>query len=110
MPEVASGDFVVQRSARGGLRLKLIACRQMLNHMTPARLLARILGASWDWGGQPFELAPSDPHTVHAALVRALGEETAGNWIRQYVGAVAGRRVPRYAAPYVEALAELVVK
>lgn len=104
MPQVASGDFVVTHPTRGEPRVKLIACRRMLRHVTPVKLVDKILGASWDWGGREFHLPPADPGVLFSAFERALGAETARDWFRQYVVAVKARRVPAQAAYPVELL------
>ena len=93
MPQIASGDFVVNGSGRGVPRLKLIACRHMLEHVTPAKLIDRILGAAWDWGSREFRIAPEDPTLLFEALSRARGEEEARAWMAQYCAAVAAGRL-----------------
>jgi len=94
IPQVASGDFVVTKPRQGIPRLKLVACRRMLQRMRPAKILDRILGASWDWGGREFRLAPSDPATLDDALTHALGRADAHTWIHDYRSAVESGTVP----------------
>jgi hypothetical protein len=92
MPQVASGDFVVTDPAKGAPKIKLIACRRMLPHMTPAKLLHSIIGASWEWCGQTFRIFPSDPELLFEGVVKAFDRETARDWFDQYVRAIqAGR-------------------
>jgi hypothetical protein len=84
LPQIASGDFVVSSPKRGDPRLRLIACRNILRHVTPAKLIHKMATALWDWGGADFYFAPSDPDLFYRAIVRARGEEEAREWIGQY--------------------------
>lgn len=94
MPQIASGDFVVTAPKKGVSRLKLIACRRLLEHVTPAKLIHRIVTASWEWGDRTFHLAPEDPEILFGSLVRAVGRDTARTWLGQYASAVASKRLP----------------
>jgi hypothetical protein len=93
MPQVASGDFVVSWPCKGVPRLKLIACRRLLTHLTPANLIHRIAGASWPWGRREFRLAPLDPRVLFEAFVNARGPEEARAWFTQYGVAVAAGKL-----------------
>lgn len=84
MPQIASGDFVVTKPTQGRPRLRLIACRNLLRNMTPAKILHRIVEAQWDWGGRDFRLAPERADTVYDGLKRALGDEQAKAWLIDY--------------------------
>ena len=88
MPQIASGDFVVTKPAQGTPKLKLIACRRMLQHVSPAKLIHRIAEAHWDWGGLEVRLAPADPDAFFASLANARGAEEARAWFTQYIAAV----------------------
>lgn len=95
MPEIASGDFVVTwPKGRNAIpRIKLIACRKTLRHMTPAKLIDAIVGASWDWGGEQVYLIPADPALLFGGFVAALGKDEATRWFTEYAQAVAARRL-----------------
>ena len=109
IPEVASGDFVVTRPAgRGNPGIKLVACRRLVRNVTPAKLIRRLVDASWDWGGREFRLAPAEPETLFDGLAGALGADEARGWLRQYVAAVSDGLFPEQEALPVEALAGLV--
>lgn len=92
IPQVASGDFVVTKPGKGTPKLKLIACRQMVKKVSPARLIDNILRANWEWGQQTFYLAPEFPETLLDGLARAVGRNQAKDWISQYASAVQQRK------------------
>jgi hypothetical protein len=110
MPEIASGDFVVRRGARGALSIRLIACRRIQTRMSPAKLIDQILDAGWDWGGAKLRLMPADPANFLAALTHARGPAEAAAWIRDYARAVRARRIPARRPGFLEALEELMVQ
>ncbi|MBI3118011.1 MAG: hypothetical protein HYZ00_04965 [Candidatus Hydrogenedentes bacterium] len=109
MPEIASGDFVVRKSARGKLQLKLIACRRLLTRTGPARLTDKMLQAHWSWGQRTLELMPDDPAVFYQALVRALGEQAAIEWVRDYAAAVSSGKLRNRRPEYLEHLRRQVV-
>jgi hypothetical protein len=92
LPQVASGDFIVNR--HGGIRLKLIACRKLQQKISRAKLLSQVLTESFDWGGRTFKLSPEEPATVMAALTRVWGAESAKACVRAYLDAAAARKLP----------------
>ncbi len=94
MPEIASGDFVVTKPKSGAPQVKLIACRNLLTRMTPAKLVDAILKVRWDWGGREFRLAPADARELLEALSAALGASAARAWLAAYRKAVASRKLP----------------
>ena len=97
MPEIASGDFVINWSRKDNLRLKLIACRRLINSVDSSRVLAEVMKASWEWGGQRFYLVPDEPETLLAALERVVGKdrgETVGDAISSVRGGQAGTGYP----------------
>lgn len=110
MPEIASGDFVVRRAARGQLFLRLIACRRIQTRMGPAKIIDQMLDAGWDWGGAKLRLMPTDPAVFFEALVRARGAEEAAAWCRDYARAVQARRMPARRPGFLEALEDLMVQ
>jgi hypothetical protein len=108
IPEVASGDFVVRKGPKGKLSLKLIACRRMLNRMSPVRLMDKMLKASWPWGAETFRIAPESPETMRDALVRALGKVEALRWMSEYTAAVASGKVKNRQPVMVDAFKEYI--
>jgi len=108
LPEIASGDFVVRRTPRGKLQLRLIACRKLLTRIAPPSLLDRILKSRWKWGDQEFTLAPESPQTILDALVAARGEEEARQWLTKYAAAVQSRKLPRRSPEYFAELLALI--
>jgi len=110
MPEIASGDFVINWSRKDQLKLKLIACRRILNHVDSSRVLAEVLNASGEWGQRCFYLAPEEPETLVAALQRAVGKEGASQWLTRFFQAIAAKRVRVRDTQYLEALGSLMVK
>lgn len=110
LPEIASGDFVVQRASHGAHKLKLIACRRLQPHLSPPKLIHKMLTASWPWGGKRFCLAPEEPETFYDGLAKSAGKEQVREWLRKFL---AGARAGRYAgvAPeYLETLREIVTE
>lgn len=105
VPEIASGDFVVTHPDRGPLRLKLIACRRIVNVSAPARYLHQIATASWEWGDTLFRICPDEPETFFQGLKRAVGAETARLWISQYLSLVRRGTVKDPLPEFTEALA-----
>ncbi len=93
MPQIASGDFVVTPAGRSQPKVKLIACRRMLTHATPVKIMQRIFQASWEWDGKELRLPPSDPAVLRQAFVRALGKEQAAAWFGDYAKAVRSGRI-----------------
>ena len=108
LPQIASGDFVVNR--QGGLKLKLIACRRMQQKITRHKLLSQVLTEGFEWGGRTFKLAPEEPSTVLAALTRAWGEEAAIGCIRFYLSAVAAGNLPGKKPGYLTELRALITE
>jgi len=105
LPEIASGDFVVRHGPKTPPRLKLIACRNLITRLSPTKLLDQLLDASWDWGGRRLYLAPVEPQTLWNALARAVGSDTAREWVNRYTEAVAAGKYPARNAHYLEELA-----
>jgi hypothetical protein len=110
MPQLASGDFVVTKPARGALKIRMIACRKLILNLTPARLLSRLANTSWDWGGREFHLAPVEAATLVKALETAVGKETARDWLTQYVEAVRAGRVKAAAPLLIKELSAFGIK
>lgn len=108
MPEIASGDFVVRKTRQNGGELRLIACRRLLTNLGPAKLVARMVEASWKWGEREFELRPDEPAQFLDGLKAALGEEEAAKWVRAFDNARRTGRVPGRRDPYADDLVALV--
>lgn len=89
MPQVASGDFVVTAPSKDLPKLKLIACRRIQRHLTPAKLIHNLISTSWDWNGLKFRLMPADPEILVDAVMAAVGPELTRAWFSAYDGAVA---------------------
>lgn len=103
MPEIASGDFVVTKPKAGPPQVKLVACRNLLNRMTPAKLVDAILEVHWDWAGRDFRLAPADPRGLVEALSGALGAGEARAWLAGYRRSVSSKKLPeRNALPLAD--------
>ncbi|MCX5758804.1 MAG: hypothetical protein NTU83_09935, partial [Candidatus Hydrogenedentes bacterium] len=94
MPQVASGDFVVTPPAPGPPKLKLIACRRIVRHVTPVKFIHRIVSTTWNWGGKAFRIAPTELSMLLTALTRARGEEEALAWMGQYRAALENGKLP----------------
>jgi hypothetical protein len=94
LPQLASGDFVVTKPGLGTPKLKLIACREMLQRMSPARLLNEINHAEWEWSGKPYRLAPDSSRDMVQALHNAYGKKEATRWLELYRKAVNAGRFP----------------
>lgn len=92
LPQIASGDFVVNRE--GTLKLRLIACRKIQEKVSREKLLSQFLTESWDWDGRTFKLAPENPATVLEALTRVWGGPEARQVIKHYLTGVASKRFP----------------
>ncbi len=110
MPEIASGDFVVLWSRRGQLKIRMIACRKLLNRVDPARVLAEVMNASWDWGGRRFHLMPEDPEMLGAALVNAWGASMAAQAVARCSNETSPGRTRVRDREYLEALQALMLK
>lgn len=89
LPQIASGDFVATHPDKGPVKLKLIACRKMLERIPPDRLLNLLIDAEWDWGGAPFRLIPENPARFFEAMRKGLGPARAAQWLAQYQTAAA---------------------
>ena len=107
LPDLMAGDVLVRRGTRGLPKLKMIGCR-LVSGMSPVKALHAILVGSWDCGGRHMPLPPSEPETLWEGSA-ALGEETAGQWIRQYLDAVENKRITP-AAVNLAGLREIVMK
>ncbi|MBI5094698.1 MAG: hypothetical protein HZB26_19960 [Candidatus Hydrogenedentes bacterium] len=107
MPQIASGDFVVTKPGQGPLKLKVIACRNLLRNVTPPKLIDQIVAARWEWAGRPFRLAPEYPETFFEGLSRAVGKDVARAWLVQYRRCVEDKKYPERHPLKREALDEL---
>ncbi len=93
MPEIASGDVVVTRPHRSGQQeIKIIACRKLLNDITPGRLIHLVATAGGMWADRRFYLIPEDPTNVLAGLTLGVGREMAVAWLREYAADVKRKR------------------
>jgi hypothetical protein len=104
MPEIASGDFVINRGPRGAVKIKLITCRRMMQKTGPIKLIEHYLNTSWEWGGRRFYLAPDEPDTLYEGMARAVGADVARDWLGQYASAAALGKARCYGPEYLEAL------
>ena len=95
LPEIASGDFVVTKPGDGPPKVKLIACRNIMTRVTPAKLINKILQAKWNWSAQTFRLRPDDPKDFLEAMANVLGKKQALGWLSQYRAAVKRGGVPK---------------
>ncbi|MBI2425951.1 MAG: hypothetical protein HYV27_24215 [Candidatus Hydrogenedentes bacterium] len=108
IPEIASGDFVVQLHRTGRTQVRLIACRKMMTKVTLSAILRRIITAQWDWGKEVFFLRPEAPETLAEALIETLGQEDVAMALPHIFGHVKRREVDQVAWDYVQALREIV--
>lgn len=110
LPEIASGDFVINWSKKEALKIKLIACRSIISKTDPARILEQVLRASWDWNGKRFYLFPAEPETLYLAIIQALGPDQANHAVNRCLEFTKKKSGPSYLNEYLEALGQLVVK
>ncbi len=94
MPQISSGDFVIARPSNGPLKLRLIACRKLLDKVPPARYLHEIIKTKWAWGDKTARLAPDDPRDFAAAIRAARGDAEGALWLAEYVAAVESKKLP----------------
>lgn len=99
--------FQVQRSGKGGPTLKLFNCVHMQTRLTPAKVLGFLLTDTWKCTGQECPYAPADPEDFYEAAVEALGQETADDWLGQYVRLAKSGKVKAAEPEYLDALREL---
>lgn len=110
LPETASGDFVVHWPRKGPIRVRLIACRKLLNRIDPPRLLAEVMNASWDWAGRRFRIMPEDPELLHQALEKGLGQNAARQAVTKCIAEAAQGRPRVRDREYLEAMQALMLK
>ncbi len=110
LPEIASGDFVINWSKKEALKLKLIACRSMAAKTDPARILEQLLRTSWDWNGRRFYLFPAEPETLFTTMIQTLGPDQAKHAVKHCLESVRKKDRPSYLNEYLEALGQLMVK
>ncbi|MFP6583195.1 MAG: hypothetical protein VCD00_11665, partial [Candidatus Hydrogenedentota bacterium] len=95
IPQLASGDFVVSKAAKNvNPQLKVIACRDMENRISPAQLIHRLIEAEWEWNKNIYFFTPDDPRELIQALTNALGKADAMDWLSQYRKSVKVKRLP----------------
>ncbi|MFP6595820.1 MAG: hypothetical protein VCC01_00030, partial [Candidatus Hydrogenedentota bacterium] len=94
IPLVPVGDFIAAKQTKGTPQLKISACTDMQNRVSPAKLIHRIVDADWKIKKQVYCLMPGDPAEFVQALTNALGKEDAMDWISQYRKAVKSKRLP----------------
>ena len=94
LPQIASGDFVVTKPAKGPLRLRLIACRRIVKNVRPSQLIHRIAETHWPWGQQELHFAPADPDATLRAFQRAWGTAQAKVWLDAYRNDIERGRLP----------------
>lgn len=107
MPVIAEADFLATRPQQGAIRLKLVTCRGILKHMTPARVLHRMAGVCYTWRGRRFPLLPNNPAHLLDELSAVLGADTARHWLTTYRDALVSGRLPEQPTLTVDALATL---
>jgi hypothetical protein len=66
----------------------------MLTNIAPAKLIHRIAAAQWNWNGRDLYLAPADPAIFVQAVARAVGEDQACAWFKEYAEAVGAGKFP----------------
>lgn len=105
LPDLPGGDFLVKRTPNNDKpMIKLAAARKLYERAKPGMVLSSILSASWDCGEQIFQLAPDSPADFQKAVAKALGKETAEQWIRELLRFVARSRKTTIQAEYLQAL------
>jgi len=72
-PKVGAGDFVITRPQKNEpLRLRLIACRKILNRVTLDRCIRLYLGYRGEWAGNVFHFVPRDMGILQEAIIKGL--------------------------------------
>lgn len=94
IPLVPVGDFIAAKQAKGTPQLKLNACTDMQNRVSPVKMIHRIVSAEWNVNNRLYCLMPSGPSEFVQALTNALGKEDAMDWLRRYKKAVKSERLP----------------
>ena len=87
-------DFFASKPASGTPHIKLAACTDMQNRVSPAKMIHRIVSAEWVINKKVFCLMPSDASEMMQAITNALGKESAIDWLTQYKKAVKAKRLP----------------
>lgn len=104
-PHLDTGDLLITRVPRAGVRVHYAGGNVLSRRPNPVRLLARLFedrdGGIW---------LPEDPEGFLQAATAALGEESAKNWLRDYVKQADCGSVTSPGKAYVDALRELVVE
>lgn len=95
IPEITSGDFKGTKAAKNtNPLLKVTACRDMENRISPAQLLHKMLESQWEWNKSIYHFTPDDPRELIQALTNALGKADAMDWFSQYYKSVKVKRLP----------------
>ena len=89
-------SFIAAKPTKGNPQIKLCACTDMQNRVSPAKLIHRIVGAEWNVRKQIHALLPDDPEQFVQALHNALGKTEATDWLHQYRKSVASGRLPEF--------------
>ena len=95
IPDVASGDLAATLPRSGPPQLRLMACREVLRRVTPARLIHRMIGARWESRVNDVMVVPADPRDFARAILKGRGAEEGRGWLRQYFEAVRARKLAK---------------
>lgn len=72
-PKVGAGDFVITRPQKNEpLRLRLIACRKVLDRVTLDQCIRLYLGYRGEWAGNVFHFVPRDMGILQEAILKGL--------------------------------------
>lgn len=107
IPLVPVAEFIAAKQTKGTPQIKLSACTDMQNRVSPAKMIHRIVSAEWKLGKQVYCLMPADATEFVQALTNALGKEDAIDWLSQYKKALKAKRLPELSRLDLYALDQL---
>lgn len=107
-PQIGFGDVLVSFSKKRVSGVKFIACRGLRRIVKPEYFLNDLLTEGNTYGTRKISIVPADPSALLKALVRGAGQDTAMNWITQYLKAVENGRLPETHALPADRLKEVI--
>ncbi|MDP7639227.1 MAG: hypothetical protein QGG73_05865 [Candidatus Hydrogenedentes bacterium] len=95
IPDVASGDLAATAPRSNPPQLRLMACREVLHRISPARLIHRMIRARWESTGRDAAVVPEDPYDFARGIQKGRGAEEGRTWLREYFEAVHARKLAK---------------
>ncbi len=96
IPDIASGDLAATLPRSGPPQLRVLACRELLRRVTPARLIHRMIGACWKSSKDlDVPVVPADPHDFAQGILKGRGAEEGRAWLGEYFDAVRARKLAK---------------